>query len=92
MAGFIPYALMAPALAEGYATSGTDTGHVGNNADFMPGHPEKLIDFAYRSTHEMAVAAKGRHRRLLRQRAEMVVLQRLLRRRQARPDQCPTLP
>ena len=59
LAGFIPFALMAPALAQGYAASGTDTGHVGGNADFMPGHPEKLIDFAYRSTHEMAVAAKA---------------------------------
>jgi feruloyl esterase len=59
LAGSIPYVLMAPALAEGYATSGTDTGHLGNNADFMPGHPEKLIDFAYRSTHAMAVAAKA---------------------------------
>jgi feruloyl esterase len=59
LAGSIPVALMAPALAEGYATSGTDTGHVGSNANFMPGHPEKLVDFAYRSTHEMAVAAKA---------------------------------
>ena len=59
MAGSIPYALMAPALAEGYATSGTDTGHVGNNADFMPEHPEKLIDFAHRAIHEMAVKAKA---------------------------------
>jgi feruloyl esterase len=25
----------------------------------MPGHPDKLLDFAYRSTHEMAVAAKA---------------------------------
>ena len=59
LAGFIPYALMAPALAQGYVASGTDTGHVGGNADFMPGHPEKLVDFAYRSTHQMAVAAKS---------------------------------
>jgi feruloyl esterase len=59
LAGSIPFALMAPALAEGYATAGTDTGHVGGNADFMPGHPEKLIDFAYRSTHEMAMAGKA---------------------------------
>ena len=58
LAGTIPYALMAPALTEGYATAATDTGHVGNNADFMPEHPEKLIDFAYRSTHVMAVTAK----------------------------------
>ena len=59
MAGTIPYPAMAAALAAGYATAGTDTGHVGNNADFMPGHPEKLVDFGYRAIHEMAVAAKA---------------------------------
>jgi len=59
LAGRIPYRLMARALTAGYATAGTDTGHVGNNADFMPEHPEKLVDFAYRANHEMAVAAKS---------------------------------
>src|SRR5687767_3706821 len=59
MAGTIPYAAMAAALNAGYATAGTDTGHVGNNADFVPGHPEKLVDFAYRSIHEMTVASKA---------------------------------
>lgn len=59
LAGFIPYAFMAPALTQGYVTSGTDTGHVGGNAGFMPGHPEKLVDFAHRSTHTMAVTAKA---------------------------------
>ena len=59
MAGTIPYPAMAAAAAAGYATAGTDTGHVGNNADFVPGHPEKVIDFAYRAIHEMAVAAKA---------------------------------
>ena len=59
MAGTVPYGAMAAAVAAGYATAGTDTGHVGNNADFIPGHPEKLIDFAYRAIHEMAVAAKA---------------------------------
>jgi feruloyl esterase len=59
MAGTIPYPAMAAALAAGYATAGTDTGHVGNNADFIPGHPEKLVDFAYRAIHEMAVASKA---------------------------------
>lgn len=57
-AGVIPYAGMARALVDGYATAGTDTGHVGNNADFVPGHPEKLVDFAYRAVHEMTVVAK----------------------------------
>jgi feruloyl esterase len=59
LAGFIPYALMAQAMGEGYAAAGTDTGHVGATADFMPAYPDKLLDFAYRSTHEMAVAAKA---------------------------------
>jgi feruloyl esterase len=59
LAGSIPYNLMATALREGYAAAGTDTGHVGGNADFMPGHPEKLVDFAHRSTHQMAVTAKA---------------------------------
>jgi len=59
LAGFIPYALMAPALAQGYVAAGTDTGHVGGSAGFMPAHPEKLVDFAHRSTHQMAVAAKA---------------------------------
>jgi feruloyl esterase len=59
MAGSIPYPQLAAAIAEGYAAAGTDTGHVGNNANFMPAHPEKLIDFAYRAVHEMAVRGKA---------------------------------
>jgi feruloyl esterase len=43
----------------GYAAAGTDTGHVGGNADFVPGHPEKLVDFAYRAIHDMTVSAKA---------------------------------
>jgi feruloyl esterase len=57
-AGTIPYPSMAGALRQAYATAGTDTGHVGNNAEFAVGHPEKLIDLAYRSIHEMTVQAK----------------------------------
>jgi feruloyl esterase len=59
LAGYIPFGLMAPALEGGYATAGTDTGHVGANVDFMPGNPDKHLDFAYRSTHELAKAAKA---------------------------------
>ncbi len=57
--GAIGYAAMADALRRGYATSSTDTGHVGGSASFALGHPEKLIDFAYRSEHEMTVKAKA---------------------------------
>jgi feruloyl esterase len=58
-AGVISYPALAAAVAAGYAGASTDTGHTGNNPDFIPGHPEKLIDFVYRAPHEMTVAAKG---------------------------------
>ena len=58
-AGTISDPAMATALAAGYATASTDTGHAGNNADFITGHPEKVVDFAYRAVHEMTVAAKA---------------------------------
>jgi len=57
-AGSIGYAAMMDALTRGYATAGTDTGHSGGGA-FALGHPEKLIDYAYRSEHEMAAKAKA---------------------------------
>jgi feruloyl esterase len=57
-AGTISYTALAAAVAAGYAGASTDTGHVGNNADFALGHPEKLIDLAYRSIHEMTVQSK----------------------------------
>src|SRR5438094_8343940 len=48
-AGSISYAAMAASLGRGYATSSTDTGHTGGRGAFALGHPEKFIDFAYRS-------------------------------------------
>lgn len=57
--GIIGYPAMADALAAGYATSSTDTGHEGLNGRFLLGHPEKLVDYAYRSEHEMTVKAKA---------------------------------
>lgn len=50
---------MATALARGYATSSTDTGHSGGRASFAPGHPEALADYGYRAVHEMTVATKA---------------------------------
>ena len=58
LSGAIPYPALAAAVKAGYATAGTDGGHVGENADFVPGHPEKLVDWGYRAIHEMTVAAK----------------------------------
>src|ERR1700704_6336287 len=49
---------MPQALRLGYATAGTDTGHQDAGGDWAIGHPEKLVDFAYRSTHEMTLKAK----------------------------------
>ncbi|HXD74730.1 MAG TPA: tannase/feruloyl esterase family alpha/beta hydrolase [Vicinamibacterales bacterium] len=58
-AGNIGYAAMANALRAGYATVSTDTGHSTPGGTFALGHPEKLIDYAYRSEHEMTVTAKA---------------------------------
>ena len=57
-AGVISYEAMADALARGYATSSTDTGHVGNTMAFALGHREKYVDFGYRAVHEMTARAK----------------------------------
>ena len=58
-AGVISYPAMAQALEEGYATASTDTGHKGGTANFAIGHPEKLVDFAYRAVHESTVKSKA---------------------------------
>jgi feruloyl esterase len=58
-AGNIETGAMAAGLARGYATASNDTGHKGGSASFVVGHPEKLIDFGYRSMHEMAVRSKA---------------------------------
>lgn len=59
LAGTISYGWLASALQEGYATASTDTGHADADASFAIGHPEKVIDFAYRAVHEMAVKSKA---------------------------------
>src|SRR5215472_9700136 len=58
-AGNIETGAMAAGLAKGYATASNDTGHRGGIASFVVGHPEKLVDFGYRSMHEMAIKSKG---------------------------------
>src|SRR4051794_2337901 len=58
LGGEIPYPALAASIRTGYAAVGTDGGHVGGNADFVAGHPEKLVDFGYRAIHEMTVTAR----------------------------------
>jgi tannase/feruloyl esterase len=53
---------LAQAVASGYATAATDTGHRGQaatDASWAPGHPEKVVDFGYRAIHEMTVVGKA---------------------------------
>src|SRR5215813_7095462 len=56
--GAIGYTAMATALRRGYATASTDTGHNGDDMKFGQGHPEKIVDWAYRAVHVMTDAAK----------------------------------
>jgi feruloyl esterase len=57
--GAISYPALATALGRGYSVASTNTGHDGGDASFVPGHPEKLVDFAYRAVHEMTVKGKA---------------------------------
>jgi feruloyl esterase len=57
-AGVISTSAMAAALREGYATASTDTGHKGGSGSFSV-RREALVDFGYRSMHELTVAAKA---------------------------------
>lgn len=56
-AGSISYPAMASALAEGYATASTDTGHTGGAANATRSR-EVLADFAHRAIHEATALAK----------------------------------
>ena len=57
--GAIGYNALADALSRGYAAVSSDDGHESQGASFIVGHPQKLIDFAYRAEHEMTVEAKA---------------------------------
>ena len=60
LAGTLSYPAMGQALADGYATGSTDTGHpAGQEPTWALGHPEKVIDFGYRAVHEMTVKSKS---------------------------------
>jgi len=56
--GSIAYDGLAAALRRGYAAVSTDTGHTGDDLAFANGHPDKIVDWGYRSVHVMTDAAK----------------------------------
>ena len=61
-AGAIRAAQMAPGLRKGYAVAATDDGNqsggAGITAAWATGHPEKIVDFAYRAVNQTTLAAK----------------------------------
>jgi hypothetical protein len=61
LAGAIPSAQIKARADAGYATAGTDDGHVGNGrtAVWALGHPEKIKDFGSRSLKETTEAGKA---------------------------------
>lgn len=58
-AGTISYGALADGVRGGYAAASTDTGHSTPGGAFVAGHPEKLIDFSWRSEHETTLKAKA---------------------------------
>src|SRR5215471_16021493 len=87
-AGVISYSAMADAVRAGYASASTDTGHEGGRGTFALDHPEKLVDFSWRSEHE----SEGCYSSVLRKRAKTVLLERLLDRWKARPQRSADVP
>ena len=57
----------------------TDTGHSTPGGGFVAGHPEKLIDFSWRSEHEMTLKAKALVEAFYGSAAAAVVLEWVLR-------------
>jgi len=60
-AGEIYYRALGLAIMQGYASAATDTGHAARATDatWALGHPEKIIDYAYRAIHDMTLVAKA---------------------------------
>src|SRR5258708_24356219 len=60
-AGEMDYRSLGLAVLQGYASASTDTGHEASGVDatWALGHPERVIDFAYRAIHEMTSLSKA---------------------------------
>ena len=60
-AGQVNWRAMSGPLSRGYAVASTDTGHsstVNGDTSWALGHPQKVIDHAWRSVHETTVKSK----------------------------------
>jgi len=62
--GALMYPGMLSGLEQGYAVAANDTGHdgtteAGKGGRFAYGHPQKLVDYAWRADHLMTVDAKA---------------------------------
>ena len=86
-AGVISYGAMAEALHDGYATSSTDTGHVGGSGSFALGSSRKAdrLRISLR-VHEMTVKSKSIIDAFYGIRAADVLLERMFHRRPARAE------
>jgi feruloyl esterase len=60
-AGEVDWRTLGLAIAQGYASAATDTGHAANAGDaaWALDHPEKIVDFGYRAIHEMTAVGKA---------------------------------
>jgi feruloyl esterase len=64
LSGALNYRAMLPGFSRGYATMTTDLGHLNTppgsveDATWALGHPEKVIDYAYRAEHLSTLASK----------------------------------
>jgi feruloyl esterase len=64
MLGALNYRAMVPGFNRGYVTMTTDLGHINHppgaaeDGTWALGHPEKVVDYAYRAEHLATLAAK----------------------------------
>ena len=61
--GVLNHRALLPGLRRGYAVMTTDLGHTNvpgstEDATWAPGHPERVVDYAYRGEHLSTLAAK----------------------------------
>ncbi len=62
LAGWINYEMLAAGAMKGYAMATTDDGHKGDGSvgtEWALGHPDKIIDFGYRSLRETALKSQA---------------------------------